>query len=48
MEDRSIKIKEIAKIVGISPERVHNILHKKLHMEKIADRWKECSTEASE
>ena len=30
MEDRRIKVRDISKIVGISTERVYNILHEKL------------------
>ena len=38
MGDLRIKIREIAEIVGISTERVHNILHEQLHMKKLCAR----------
>ncbi|XP_011630294.1 histone-lysine N-methyltransferase SETMAR-like [Pogonomyrmex barbatus] len=39
MEDRRIKVRDIAEIVGISVDRVHNILHKELEMKKLCARW---------
>ena len=39
MEDRRIKVREISKAVGISTERVYNILHKKLEVRKVYARW---------
>ncbi|XP_049521685.1 histone-lysine N-methyltransferase SETMAR-like [Dermacentor silvarum] len=39
MEDRRVKVREIADIVGISAERIHNILHEKLQMKKVCARW---------
>lgn len=39
LEDRRIKVRETADIVGISTERVHNILHEKLAMKKLSSRW---------
>ena len=39
MEDRRIKVREIAEIVGISVRVVHNILHEKLKMKKMCARW---------
>lgn len=39
MEDRRMKVREIAEIVGISVDRVHNILHEKLQMKKLCARW---------
>jgi len=39
MEDRRMKVREIAEAVGISTERVHNILHEKLHVKKLCARW---------
>lgn len=39
LEDRRVKITEIADIVNISTERVHNILHKYLVMRKLSARW---------
>ena len=38
MEDRRIKVREIAEIVGISVGAVHNILHEKLEMKKMCAR----------
>ena len=38
MEDRRIKMREIAEIVGISVGAVHNILHEKLYMKKMCAR----------
>jgi len=35
MEDRRMKVRDIAEIVGISVDRVHNILHKELEMKKL-------------
>jgi len=34
MEDRQMKVRDITEIVGISVDRVHNILHKELEMKK--------------
>lgn len=39
MDDRRVKVREIASAVGISTERVHNILHKHLDMRKLSARW---------
>jgi len=39
MEDRRMKVRDIAEIVGISVDRMHNILHKKLEMKKLCARW---------
>ena len=39
MEDRRLKVRELANIVGISTERVHHILHEKLDMKKLCARW---------
>ena len=39
MENRLIKVREIAEIVGISVGAVHNILHEKLEMKKMCARW---------
>jgi len=39
MENRRMKVREIAEAVGISTERVHNILHEKLHVKKLCARW---------
>ena len=39
MEDRRIKLHEIAEIVRISVGAVSNILHEKLEIKKICARW---------
>ena len=39
MDDRRVKVREIASAVGISNERVHNILHQHLDMTKLFARW---------
>jgi len=39
MEDCRMKMRDIAEIVGISIDRVHNILHKELEMKKLCARW---------
>ncbi|XP_025155966.1 histone-lysine N-methyltransferase SETMAR-like [Harpegnathos saltator] len=39
MNDRRIKVREIASAVGISTERAHNILHQHLDMKKLFSRW---------
>lgn len=39
LEDRRVKISEIAKKVNISNERVFNILHEHLGMKKLSARW---------
>uniref|UniRef100_T1H985 Diacylglycerol lipase-alpha n=1 Tax=Rhodnius prolixus TaxID=13249 RepID=T1H985_RHOPR len=39
MDDRRVKVREIASAVGISNERVHNILHQHLDMTKLSARW---------
>jgi len=33
MKDRRMKVRDITEIIGISVDRVHNILHKELEME---------------
>lgn len=35
MENHRVKVREIAEAVGISTERVHNILHEKLLVKKL-------------
>lgn len=35
MEDRRMKVRDIAEIISISVNRVHNILHKELEMKKL-------------
>ena len=39
MENRRIKMREIAEAVGISTEWVHNILLEKLEIKKVYIRW---------
>jgi hypothetical protein len=39
MDDRRVMVREIASAVGISSERVHNILHQHLNMRKLSARW---------
>jgi hypothetical protein len=39
LDDRRIKLREIAETVGILKERVGYILHKKLDMKKLCARW---------
>lgn len=39
IDDRRVKVREIAEAVGISHERVENILHEYLGMRKLAARW---------
>jgi histone-lysine N-methyltransferase SETMAR len=39
MDDGRAKVREIASAVGISSERVHNILHQHLIMRKLSARW---------
>lgn len=39
MEDRRLKLREIAETVGISKEGVGNILHEELGMKKLSARW---------
>jgi len=39
MEDRRMKVRDITEIVGISVDRVHNILYKELEMKKLCARW---------
>ena len=39
LEDRRVKLREIAEAVGISVERVGHILHKELHMNKLCAIW---------
>jgi len=34
-----MKVRDIAEIVGISVDKVHNILHKELEMKKLCARW---------
>lgn len=39
LDDRRIKVHELADIAKISDERVRNILHDHLHMKKLSARW---------
>lgn len=39
MEDRRVTVRDIAETVGISTERVYNILHERLQMKKLSARW---------
>lgn len=39
LDDRRVKVREIAEKVGISTERVHKILHEDLAMTKLSARW---------
>jgi [histone H3]-lysine36 N-dimethyltransferase SETMAR len=39
LDDRRVKVREIADIVGISNDRVHRILTKELEMKKYSARW---------
>lgn len=39
LDDPKVKVREIAAVVGISTERVYNILHEHLHMKKLCARW---------
>ena len=38
-DNKKLKVREIPKTVGISNERVYNILHKHLQMRKMCKRW---------
>jgi len=39
MDDRRVKVREIASAVGISSEWAHNILHQHWIMRKVSARW---------
>lgn len=39
LDDRRMKVREVAEAVGISTERVHHILHEYLDMKKLSARW---------
>jgi histone-lysine N-methyltransferase SETMAR len=39
LDDRRIKVHEIAETIGISKERVGYILHEELDMKKLCARW---------
>jgi len=39
LDDRRMKVREIAETIGISKERVGYILHEELDMKKICARW---------
>jgi len=39
LDDRRMKVREIAEVIGISKERVGCILHEELDMKKLCARW---------
>jgi histone-lysine N-methyltransferase SETMAR len=39
LDDRRMKVREIAETMGISKERVRYILHEELDMKKLCARW---------
>lgn len=39
LEDHRVKVSEVADIVNVSIEHIHNILHEQLHMKKLSARW---------
>jgi hypothetical protein len=39
LDDRRMKVREIAETIGISKERVGYILHEELDMKKLCTRW---------
>uniref|UniRef100_A0A1I8NKG9 Uncharacterized protein n=1 Tax=Musca domestica TaxID=7370 RepID=A0A1I8NKG9_MUSDO len=39
LNDRQIKVREIANIMGISNDQVHLIIHEELQMKKLSARW---------
>ena len=39
LDDRRMKVREIAETIGISKERVGYILHEELDMKKLCARW---------
>jgi histone-lysine N-methyltransferase SETMAR len=39
LDDRRLKVREIAETIGISKERVGYILHEELDMRKLCARW---------
>jgi len=42
LDDRLMKVREIAETIGISKERVGYILHEELDMKKLCARWVSC------
>ena len=42
LDDRKMKVRDIAETVGISKERVGYILHEELDMKKVCTRWVLC------
>jgi hypothetical protein len=42
LDDRRIKVREIAETLGISKEHVGYILREELHMKKLCARWVPC------
>jgi len=45
LDDRRMKVREIAETIGISKERVRYILHAELDMKKLCARRRACSQE---
>jgi hypothetical protein len=39
LDDRRMKVREIAESIGISKERVEYVLHEELDMKKLCARW---------
>jgi phage antirepressor YoqD-like protein len=39
LDDQRIKVREVAKTIGISKERVGYFLHEELHIKKLCTRW---------
>ena len=39
LDDRRIKVREIAETIGISKQCIGYILHEELHMKKLCLRW---------
>jgi DNA-binding Xre family transcriptional regulator len=42
LDDRRMKVRELAETIGISTERVGYILHEELDMKKLCTRWLSC------
>jgi len=42
LDDRRMKVHEIAETIGISKERVGYILHEELNMKRLCARWVPC------
>jgi histone-lysine N-methyltransferase SETMAR len=45
LDDRRIKVREIAETKGISKERVGYVLHEELDMKKLCARWVPCCSQ---